>query len=250
MKKRFRLFLLCCALFSVLSLTSCNPLDQDYGTHSEPSETDGTSTSSSSAAESIPQPEIMSLDRVMSQFVDISLYDEENYSAVYLGKRFKFQVRYVGDDFSLPTKIATLAKSGWTLSDKNEYDEESSIFAGESINAVFEREDGKTITATFYNSANNSVKLKKCNIVKFRIENDFYTDPGNFSEFNVNGLTNRMAVTDIIDTLGMPSHFYSISKDEYYLDYFITEKDKRNGITVYINTTDDAVTAVEFSYYK
>jgi hypothetical protein len=59
-----------------------------------------------------------------------------------------------------------------------------------------------------------------------------------------------MAVTDIIDNLGTPSHFYQVSENAYYLDYFITKKDRRNGITVYINPVDDLITAIEFSYYK
>ena len=249
MKKLVLFGLLGATILTFCLSVACNPLDNDYGTKSESVATDKGNLTSS-ATQNVSQPEIMSLDRVMSQFVDISLYDEENYSSLYLGKKFKFQVTYAGDRFSVPTKISTLKKAGWSLSNADEYDEESSIFAGESIETVFQREDGKTITATFYNSSNSSVKLKKCNIVKFHIENDFYTDPDHFSQFNVNGLTNRMAITDIIDTLGMPSHFYGISKDRYYLDYFISEKDKRNGITVFINTTDDAVTAVEFSYYK
>ena len=59
-----------------------------------------------------------------------------------------------------------------------------------------------------------------------------------------------MAITDIIDTLGTPSHFYGIADNNYYLDYFISENDRRNGITVYINPSEDSITAVEFSYYK
>ena len=59
-----------------------------------------------------------------------------------------------------------------------------------------------------------------------------------------------MAITDIIHVLGTPSHFYAISDTSYYLDYFISKKDRRNGITVYINPVDDIITKIEFSYYK
>ena len=59
-----------------------------------------------------------------------------------------------------------------------------------------------------------------------------------------------MAITDIINTLGTPSHFYAVSETSYYLDYFITKRDRRNGITVYINPVDDNITAIEFSFYK
>ena len=129
------------------------------------------------------------------------------------------------------------------------YDSESLIYACDSVEAFFEKEN-VIIKATFFNSSNSSVMLKKCSIVKFRIENDFYTSPESYNEFNVNGINNKMAITDIIDTLGTPSHFYGVSEDNYYLDYFISEKDRRNGITVYINPTEDSISAVEFSYYK
>ena len=59
-----------------------------------------------------------------------------------------------------------------------------------------------------------------------------------------------MAITDVIDTLGTPSHFYKVSDNSYYLDYFATKKDRRNGITVYINPAEDSITAIEFSFYK
>lgn len=51
-----------------------------------------------------------------------------------------------------------------------------------------------------------------------------------------------MAITDIIDTLGTPSHFYGISENNYYLDYFISRDDRRNGITVYIDPANDSIT--------
>ena len=101
-----------------------------------------------------------------------------------------------------------------------------------------------------YNSSRSSVKLSKCYVVKIFIENDFYKDSENYKKFNINGITNSMAITDVIHTLGTPSHFYKVSDSCYYLDYFITKKDRRNGITVYINPIDDLILSVEFSYYK
>ncbi len=149
----------------------------------------------------------------------------------------------------MPTNLSALNKKGWQLVESGPYDSESLIYACDSVEAFFEKEN-VIIKATFFNSSNSSVMLKKCSIVKFRIENDFYTSPESYNEFNVNGINNKMAITDIIDTLGTPSHFYGVSEDNYYLDYFISEKDRRNGITVYINPTEDSISAVEFSYYK
>lgn len=248
MKNRFVLSAVLLLISAVLLLSSCSPVDKNYAVSSESSVSSVTSVKS--APEGVNRPAIMSDDKIMPQFVDISVFDEENYSEVYLGKKFKFNVSFAGDEFTVPTSVSVLAKKGWKLLENSQYDEDSLVYACDSVETVFEKEDGTRITATFFNSSNSSVKLNKCSIVKFKIDNDFYTNADGFHEFNVNGINNKMAITDIIDTLGTPSHFYGISEDNYYLDYFITEKDRRNGITVYINPSDDSVTAVEFSYYK
>ena len=92
--------------------------------------------------------------------------------------------------------------------------------------------------------------LSEWETVRLISEYNFYQNTEAYNEFNVNGVNNRMAITDIIDTLGTPSHFYGISENNYYLDYFISRDDRRNGITVYIDPANDSITAIEFSYYK
>ncbi|MGN0451571.1 MAG: hypothetical protein ACI4FN_05625 [Acutalibacteraceae bacterium] len=244
--KRIISFVVAFAAVAML-FSACSPVDKDYGASSDNS--GGSASVLKTATDDARHPKIMSDDKVMPQFVDISLFDEEDYSEVYLGKKFKFNVTFAGDEFDVPTNLSALNKKGWELVESGPYDSESLIYACDSVEAFFEKENVK-IKATFFNSSNSSVMLKKCSIVKFRIENDFYTNTEAYNEFNVNGINNKMAITDIIDTLGTPSHFYGVSEDNYYLDYFISEKDRRNGITVYINPTDDSVTAIEFSYYK
>lgn len=245
MKNKLGLFAVIITVFMILLLSACSPVDRDYAVSSEESV-----SSVKSAPEDVAHPEIMSDDKIMPQFVDISVFDEENYSEVYLGKRFKFNITYADDEFTVPTKLSVLKKKGWRLVENSQYDEESLVYACDYVQMVLQKDDGAKITATFYNSSNSSVQLKKCNIVKFKIENNFYTNGEAFNEFNVNGINNKMAITDIIDTLGTPSHFYGTAENDYYLDYFISEKDRRNGITVYINPSEDSVNAVEFSYYK
>ena len=245
MKNKLGLFAVIIIVFMILLLSACSPVDRDYAVSSEESV-----SSVKSAPEDVAHPEIMSDDKIMPQFVDISVFDEENYSEVYLGKRFKFNITYADDEFTVPTKLSVLKKKGWRLVENSQYDEESLVYACDYVQMVLEKDGGAKITATLYNSSNSSVKLKICNIVKFKIENNFYTNGEAFNEFNVNGINNKMAITDIIDTLGTPSHFYGTAENDYYLDYFISEKDRRNGITVYINPSEDSVNAVEFSYYK
>lgn len=233
---------------TVLSLSACAPVDKNYGVQSsEPVQVQKTAKK---APGNVRRPAIMSDDKVMPKFVDISLFDEENYSSVYLGKKFRFNVTYSGSELNAPTTLAAMEKNGWKLAENEKYNEESLIYACDSVDAVFTNESGASLKAVFYNSSNSSVKMKKCSIVKLRVDNNFYQNTEAYNEFNVNGVNNRMAITDIIDTLGTPSHFYGISENNYYLDYFISRDDRRNGITVYIDPTNDSITAIEFSYYK
>lgn len=249
MKNKFSLSMVILTVITLLSFSACSPVDKDYAVSSE--ESVSSVSPVKSAPEGVNHPTIMSDDKIMPQFVDISVFDEENYSEAYLGKKFKFNVTYADDEFTVPTKLSVLQKKGWELTQSSQYNEESLVYACDYVETALEKEDGAKITATFYNSSNSSAQLKKCNIVKFKIENDFYTSTdGNYRKFNVNGINNNMAITDIIDTLGTPSHFYGTADNNYYLDYFISEKDRRNGITVYINPSEDSISAVEFSYYK
>lgn len=241
-----KVFSLLIAFVLMLSFSACSDIDPDYGV----SEEKKTEQSTKDNANYDVNTKIMSSDRVMSNYFDISLFDEENYSEIYLGKKFEIDAQYVGANLPVPTKIDEMKELGWSLAEGNEYNEKSLVFAYETIDVVFENESGLKLHAKCYNSSRSSVKLEKCYIVKFRIENDFYADSSNYHAFNINGITNTMAITDVINTLGVPSHFYEVSKECYYLDYFITKRDRRNGITVYINPVDDTVTAVEFSFYK
>ncbi len=230
----------------ILCLSACSEVDPNYGV----SEKSSVEESVQDEANYDEDTKIMSSDRVMSNYFDISLFDEENYSDIYLGKKFEINATYAGGSLPVPSRLEDMGQLGWSLAQGNEYNENSLVFAYETIGVVFQNKNGIKINAQLYNSSRSSVKLSKCYVVKFRIENDFYNDSTNYKPFNVNGITNKMAITDVIDTLGTPSHFYEVSKSSYYLDYFITKRDRRNGITVYINPVDDTVTAVEFSFYK
>ena len=241
-----KVFSLLVALVLMLSFSACSDVDPNYGV----SEEKKTEQSAEDNANYDVNTKIMSSDRVMSNYFDISLFDEENYSEIYLGKKFEIDAEYVGDSLPVPTNIEEMKELGWTLAEGNEYNEKSLVFAYETIDVLFQNESGLKLHAKCYNSSRSSVKLEKCYVVKFRIDNDFYADSSNYHAFNINGITNTMAITDVINTLGVPSHFYEVSRECYYLDYFITKRDRRNGITVYINPADDTVTAVEFSFYK
>ena len=247
MKTFKRSFSLLISLILIFGLCACSDIDPNYGVSESSSNTSETAEPDTDETE---DAKIISSDRVMSTFFDISLFDEENYSEIYLGKKFEIDGVYGGKNLPVPATLEDLAKIGWVLAEGNEYNENSLVFSYETIDVVFQNENGLKVKAQCYNSSRSSVKLSECYVVKFRIENDFYVDSNNYSPFNVNGITNTMAVTDVIDTLGTPSHFYAVSEDSYYLDYFISKRDRRNGITVYINPVDDTVTSVEFSFYK
>lgn len=242
----FKKFALIMALVTVvLSFAACSPIDKNYGVESEVAKVEDNSTPFTEK-----DKKIMSSDRIMGKYFDISLFDEENYADIYLGKRFKIDASYADYEIKVPSKLDEMEKIGWNLSEGNIYAKGSLVFAYETVDATLEDKNGLKMAVQFYNSSKSSVKLSECYIVKFRIINDFYENPQGYKSFDVNGINNQMAITDIINILGTPSHFYKVADNNYYLDYFITKKDRRNGITVYINPQDDSITSIEFSYYK
>lgn len=205
---------------------------------------------SATTPDGIKIPEIKSDDTIMPKYFDISLYDEENYADIYLGKKFEFNVTYCGSKLSVPSSLKQMNNEGWRLLEGSEYTEDSTVLAGSSVEVVFINDYDNQINAVFYNPKNSSVALKKCDLVKFKIKENIHDNAESpYGQFWVNGISNSSAITDIVNYLGAPSHFYAVSPTEYYLDYFILEKDKRSGITVYVNPSDDGVHAIEFSYY-
>lgn len=192
-------------------------------------------------------PDIISLDKKMANYIDISLFDEENYSNIYLGKKFKFNVTYNDKKINVPTTLDELKNNEFLIQEGSEYNENSYIFAKETITLKF-ADFNSSFTALFYNSSNKSKRLNSCNIAKIRLENNLNTR--NIVHFNVNGIDNYSTVTDVITMLGTPSHFYAVTDEDYYFDYFISKADRRNKIRVYVNLEDDFVSAVEISYYK
>lgn len=242
MKRIFSMVLCCVFLFC---LSACEKFDENYGKSSASPEKSENKTSS----EEIKIPEIKSDDEIMPTYVDISLYDEENYADIYLGKDFKYKITYVGSALEVPTTYKNMTQEGWSLVKSPEYDENSQILAGKSITTEFINEYNKKITAVFYNSKKSSVSLKKCSIVKFIVKENIIDANAPYGQFFVNGVNNVSAITDIIERLGSPSHFYRVAENKYYLDWFISEKDRRSGITIYVDTAEDHIDSIEFSYY-
>ncbi len=245
MKKILSLAL--CIVF-LFCLCACEKFDENYGKSS--AKIENTDATQKNESQEITIPQIISDDSVMPTYIDISLYDEENYADIYLGKDFKYQVTYVGNVLELPSSYKKITKNGWTLMHPEEYNEDSQILAGKSLSLEFVNEYNKTITAVFYNDKKSSVSLKKCPIVKFIIkENGLLNSESTYGQFWINGVSNVSAITDIIELLGSPSHFYCTGENKYYLDWFLTKSDRRSGITVYVDTAEDHVEAIEFSYY-
>ncbi len=245
MKRVLSLFL--CFIF-VLSLSACEKFDENYGKSS--AKPGIAETTQKHSDKDIKTPEIISEDSVMPTYINISLYDEENYADIYLGKDFKYNVTYVGSVLEVPTTYKNMTKSGWTLASSDQYNENSQILAGKSLTVVFTNEYNKEVKAVFYNSKKSSVLLKKCPIVKFIIaENGLLNTESPYGQFWINGVSNVSAITDIVELLGSPSHFYCVSENKYYLDWFITESDRRSGITIYVDTAEDHIDSIEFSYY-
>ena len=227
----------------VLFMTSCSVFDADYGK----SEVQSTVNEQKP---NIKIPEIKSDDENMPTYFDISIYDEENYADIYLGKDFKYKVTYSGGVLALPASYNNMVKDGWNLVETDTLKLDSKIMAGKSAEVQFEDSYGKRINAVFYNQSNASKTMISCPIVKFIVgENFLYNPESEYGQFWVNGVSNESAITDVIECLGSPSHFYKVDENNYYLDYFLTKNDKRSKITVYIDLANDSVTKMEFSIY-
>lgn len=242
--KKILCLLLCCA--SLISLAACEKFDDNYGKSSAVKEPIATADKTENQ---IKIPEIKSDDSVMPTYFDISLYDEENYADIYLGEDFEYKITYVGSAITVPSSYKEMSKEGWTLLSSDEYNEDSQILAGKSITVEFVNEYDKKITAVFYNNKKSSTALKKCPIVKFIIKENIIDANAEYGQFFVNGVNNVSAITDIIERLGSPSHFYCVSENKYYLDWFLTKSDRRSGITIYVDTAEDHIDSIEFSYY-
>lgn len=238
------------SLLLVFCLSACSEVDNSSDVSSTNTVSEEPVVSEAQKSNYDEDTKIMSSDRVMSNYFDISLFDEENYADIYLGNDFEIEAEFMGKALFVPATLKEVEDLGWKLCEGNEYSHKSLVFAYETIKIILKNDKDIKITAFAYNSSRSSITLAECAIVKFRIENDFYIVGDNHSPFNVNGINNTLAITDIVETLGTPSHFYAVTETEYYLDYFISKEDRRNGITVFIDTEADAITAIEFSYYK
>ena len=232
------------AIVLLLSFSGCAKPDNNFGVKEEISD-----EADAIEVESQTQ-KITSLDSMMSKYFDITLFDEENYSNIYLGSKFKLNAKYNGTKFTFPCRLYTLERKGWELVDGSDYNKNSLIYAKETAELTFSNRYSNKITVLFFNPLNTSVRLSECNAVKFRIKNDYVKNQDSYPKFNINGITNTSVLTDIFEVLGTPSHFYKKSENSYYFDYFYEESDRRNKIRIYVNLNYDIITEIEFSNYK
>ncbi len=244
MKKTVKLLSLMAAVVIALSFAGCSAVEKA-------NENENTTLSAKKDHSNIEIPEIKSEDEVMPIYLDLSIYDVENYADVYLGKSFDYKISYAGCELSLPTTADEMSEKGWSFMPDETITAESDVMAGKYQRAQFINSDGTQITAVFYNSDKSSRELFKCNIVKLIVSENNLNNPSSvYGEFRVSGVSNTSAITDVIEYLGTPSHFYAVSPDNYYLDYFLTKSDKRSKIRVYVNISDDSVEAIELSRFE
>lgn len=244
MKKSLKLLSFAAAAVIALSFAGCSSVDKA-------SENENTTLSAKRDHSNIEIPEIKSEDEVMPTYLDISIYDVENYADVYLGKNFDYKMSYGNSELWLPTTAEKMAEKGWSFMPEEGVTDESNVMAGKYQKAQFKNEEGTQLTAVFYNSDNSSKALFKCNIVKIIIPENKINNPSSvYGEFRVSGVSNTSAITDVIECLGTPSHFYAVSSDKYYFDYFLTKSDKRSKIRVYLDSSDDCIDSIEISRFE
>ncbi len=199
----------------------------------------------------VEKPLIKSSDPIMPLYVDISIYDEEDYSKVYLGKDFQFDFNYSGTAFSLPTDYPTVKEAGYDFSNLDEYNSESIVKAGQTLEVLLQDAHSNLLCATFYNQSYASLKIESCPIVKLSIkENNLTTEGSLYSQFSINGVNNHSVITDVIDALGAPSHFETFIPNHYRLSYFLTAADRREKIVIGVDMANDCICSVEVAKYK
>lgn len=229
--------LLLVLVFALGTLTSCSEVDDQYGVESEPNE--------SVSEDTTEIPTIRSTDKVMPLYFDISRYDEENYADIYLGKKYEVKFTYAGDEFELPLSCKQLTKKDWKILGEG-LTPDSLVKSGETVEVLFVNEYEIQLKCVFRNNSNSTAKLKKCDLVRVVVdENVLLKSESPYGQFWLNGVTNHSAITDVVEYLGAPSHFYAVSENEYYFDYYLTKEDKRVGLTVHIDVGEDSVTAIE-----
>ena len=247
MKNAFKKICVGLLALTMLFLSACSEVDNNYGVKNDKN---SDKTSQSDKYKDIEIPEISSDDTVMPKYLDISLYDVENYADVYLGSDFEYNITYCDSSLALPASYEKMLEAGWKMS-SDTVTSESMILAGEKIKVEFVNDAGKSLIGTFYNSDKSSAALNSCDIVKLTVEeNALETGNTKYGEFWVNGVGNNSSINDIIEALGTPSHFYAVSNEVYYFDYFLNKKDKRDRMTVYVNPVDDYLISIEVSRYN
>ena len=103
--KKILSLILCCAF--VLSFCACEKMDPNYGKSSQKVET----KQDEAQPQTVSLPEIKSDDEVMPTYFDISLYDEENYADIYLGKDFEYKITYGGSNITVPASYKNMIKT-------------------------------------------------------------------------------------------------------------------------------------------
>ena len=110
----------------ILSFSGCAKPDNNFGVEEKKAD-------EADIIEVESQPhKITSLDSMMSKYFDITLFDEENYSNIYLGSKFKLVAKYNGSKFTFPCRLDILERKGWELVDGSDYNKNSLIYAKET----------------------------------------------------------------------------------------------------------------------
>ena len=242
MKKSFgRIVVLVLALTLTL-LTACSEVE----TSSSPKKASKSNSADAGYRyKDVVPPEISSDDRVMSTFVDISLYNVENYAEIYLGKNFKITAEFDGIKITAPSDYKTLTDNGFTVAENQNYNGDSPLYAGDKQFITFKSPNGNYLNAEFYNDSAKSKAINECVLVKYECKNDDI----NGACLTVNGISHSSSLSEVITKLGYPSHFHKEDNGLYSLDYFLDKKDLRNRITVYANTEEDTITSISFCDY-
>ncbi len=242
MKKTVRTVALILLCFFVTFLSACREAETDLSDNANVLDKEV----AAEKYKNIDAPEIPSDDTVMTPFLDISFYNVENYSEIYLGDDFKVDALFDNTKISLPATYSEMAKKGFSFIETSDFNENSLLYAGDKQTAYLVNKNGFVLSAVFYNNSNESKKASKCDIVKFELANDAEQIPN----FRINGISSASSLSEAITFLGYPSHFHDEGNGIYLLDYFFSKKDLRNRISLHVNPAEDTVVSISLTRFN
>lgn len=187
------------------------------------------------------------LDRCMAALdgiLDLSNYDEPDADEESVDLNHsdlqKLALDYVvsvadGDVFELPCLFQEMLDAGWSATMSIPEELEKNTYT----TSWLENEDGQTFAVSVYNVSEDTLPIGECYVAFVQINAEV-------TEFEIDGITNRSTVADVIEAMGEPHniYFYADEVDELTLTYH----GEHGNLTVDFDLDAGTIFRVVYSY--